>query len=152
MPKRLTNKEKCRRLGTGILQIIKDGKPHGRKDGSILTKPTIPCPDVLEAVVLKDVEEWLGKNRIMYDRNNTGVGQLNGMGNMYRYGIKSGGDIIGCLPNGIHFEIECKRGQGGEMNLDQQKRRTKVRQNNGIYLIVHSVEELECMMQEIDYA
>lgn len=146
MVKRITNKEKCRRLGVGIMQIIHDGRPHGRKDGSIPTKPTIPCPDVLEAVVLEDVEKWLSVNRIMFDRNNVGAGDLDGEG-IRRYGIKSGGDIIGCLPNGIHLEIECKRGKGGVLSLGQQNRGTKVRQNNGVYLIVHSAEELEIMMR-----
>jgi len=142
---RLTQAQKKKMLGKGICDIIHHGKPQGRKDGSVGTKPTVLCDDVKEDVVLDEVTSWLGKHRILYDRNNTGSGDLRGDGRMFRYGIKDGGDIMGCLPNGIHFELELKRGRGGTWSDGQQKRCAKVRTNKGVYLLIHGVPELETM-------
>jgi hypothetical protein len=144
-PKRKTKKERVRILGKGICDIIHHGKPQGRKDGSVGTKPTVPCADVKEDVVLDGVSTWLGMHRILYDRNNTGSGDLRGDGRTFRYGIKDAGDIIGCLPNGKHFELELKRGRGGSWSLGQQQRCDKVKLNNGVYLLIHGVPELETM-------
>jgi hypothetical protein len=144
--KRKSKKEQLRITGKGIIDIMKYGKPQGRVDGSIGTKPTVPCADVLESVVMEEVEEWLGARRIMYDRNNTGMGDIAGDGRKFRYGIKDAGDIIGCLPSGIHFELELKRGKGGSLSLGQQKRERKVNRNNGVYLIIHSANELEILL------
>jgi hypothetical protein len=133
------------RLGKGICDIIHHGKPVGRKDGAVGTKPTVPCDNVLESVVLEEVEKWLGRHQILYDRNNTGSGDIRGDGRTFRYGIKHAGDILGCLPNGIHFELEVKRGKGGTWSEGQQKRSGKVKCNNGVYLLIHGVPELETM-------
>ncbi|KKN71946.1 hypothetical protein LCGC14_0415920 [marine sediment metagenome] len=119
----------------------------GRKDDSIGTKPTIPCPDVPESVVLKNCLEWLHKRGIVCDRNNTGLIDVRG-GKML-FGIKGAGDIVGCLPSGRHFEIEVKRGRGGSLSSGQQKRKRKIMSNNGVYLIVHSVGELEKLLMSI---
>ena len=56
---------------------------------------------------------------------------------------------MGCLPNGRHFEVEVKRGRGGSLSSGQQKRKRKIMSNNGVYLIVHSVEELEKLLVPI---
>jgi hypothetical protein len=142
---RLTKKQKLKMLGKGICDIIHTGKPQGRKDGSVGTRPTVPCDDVKEDEVLTDVTTWLGMHRVFYDRNNTGSGDIRGDGHMYRYGIKDGGDIMGCLPDGTHFELELKRGRGGSWSEGQQKRCDKVKDNNGVYLLIHGVPELETM-------
>jgi hypothetical protein len=142
---RLTNAQKRYRLGKGIVDIMHTGKPQGRKDGSVGTKPTVPCDDVKEDVVMKEVTTWLTKHRILNDRNNTGMGDIGGNGRKYRYGIKDAGDILGCLPNGKHFELELKRGRGGTWSEGQQKRCANVRTNNGVYLLIHGVPELVAM-------
>jgi hypothetical protein len=142
--------DKMRRLGEGILHIRDHGygkRLPGRKDGGISTKPIIPCPDVVEAEVLKAVMTWLKRNRILCDRNNVGSGDLDNRGAIHSYGVKYGGDIMGCLPDGIHFEIECKRGSGGVLSMGQQQRRDKVRKNHGVYLVVHGLPELEFLMK-----
>jgi hypothetical protein len=149
MPKRKTKKEQTRILGKGICDIIHHGKPQGRMDGGVGTKPTVLCENVLESEVLKACMGWLKARQILCDRNNTGMGDIAGDGRKFRYGIKGAGDILGCLPNGKHFEIECKRGKGGTQSLDQQKRMKNVRANNGIYLIVHGINELERLMGEL---
>ena len=120
-------------------------KPNIKKP--IQTHPTIPCEDVLEHVVLSDCMSWLKKRRIVCDRNNVGMFTVPGSG-MCRFGIKFGGDIIGCLPSGRHYEVECKRGRGGSLSIGQQERRKKVLMDNGVYLVVHSVYELELLVEK----
>lgn len=146
----LKKSDKMRLLGEGILHIRDHGyetRLPGRKDGGISTHPSVPCPDVLEAEVLKAVMTWLKRNRIQCDRNNVGSGDLDNRGAIHSYGIKTAGDIMGLLPTGIHFEIECKRGRGGTLSLGQQKRRALIRKNHGIYLVIHGVAELELLMK-----
>lgn len=142
--KRQTVAQKKADLAVAIRQI-RDGTPvkrETRRDGSLLTSPIIPVPDKVEADVLSECLTWFKRKNILCDRNNTGSGTLGASG-FYHYGIKNGGDIIGVLPNGIHFEVECKRGKGGSWSAGQQKRCQDIVSNNGLYFIVHGVEELE---------
>lgn len=134
-----TNKQIFSAYSDQISQIVKNLK-------AIPTHPTIPCPDVLEHVVLADCMVWLRKRKVMCDRNNVGMFNVPGTSGMCRFGIKFGGDIMGCLPNGRHLEVECKRGSGGSLSVGQQVRRKKVLMNNGVYLVVHSVKELNKFM------
>jgi hypothetical protein len=114
-------------------------KPKRRaKDGSILTHPVAPCPDLLEREVLKQCLSWLRARRILCDRHDCGSGPGHA-----RYGIKGAGDIIGVLAGGRHFEIEVKRGRGGRLSKGQQERMQAVRAAGGVYEVVHGVEELE---------
>lgn len=131
-----------------MLDIIKNGRPDkGRKDGGIATHPVVPCADYLEADVADQCNRWLSSERIMWDRNNTGVGDIDGSGRKFTYGIKGGGDIIGCTPSGRHLEIEYKRGKGGVLSRDQQKRQKECARVNAIYLIVHGLPELKHFMK-----
>lgn len=77
---------------------------------------------------------------------NNGKGDLHGDGNIFTYGIIGAGDILGLLPDGRHFEVECKRGRGGRLSEEQQKRWKKIRENNGLYVVVHGVRELELLL------
>ncbi len=131
-----------------MLDIIKNGRPAKcRKDGGIATLPTVPCVDQLEAVVAVECIQWLIAQRIMWDRNNTGMGDIDGTGRKFTYGIVGGGDIIGCMPSGRHLEIEFKRGKGGVLSEDQQKRQKECARVNAIYLIVHGLPELKHFMK-----
>ncbi len=116
------------------------------RDGSIPTHPVVPVPDRAERDVLKDCMLWLARHRIFRDRHDCGAGNVSGAG-YATYGIKDSGDIHGILPNGIHFEIECKRGKGGRQSVGQQKRMADVRATNGVYLVCHGVSELEFYMK-----
>lgn len=130
-----------------IAEIVATGeKPKGAKDGSIPTHPVIPVPPLLEAEVLKECLSWFKVRRIYCTRHDCGAGDF-GYGYAV-YGIKGAGDIIGLLPNGRHFEIETKKGKGGRQATEQQDRQRDVRENNGLYFIVHGVEELEYYMKE----
>ena len=116
------------------------------RDGSIPTHPVVPVPELAERDVLKDCLKWLRAHRIFSDRHDCGTGNISGAG-IATYGIKGAGDIIGILPSGIHFEIECKRGKGGRLSAGQQERMAKVRVTGGVYLVVHGVNELEYLMR-----
>ena len=132
-------------------KAVRENRPvkrQGTKDGSIATHPVVPIPALSEAIVLKDCMKWLRKRGILANRNNVGSGQMGNSG-YYSYGIKNAGDIICLFPDGKHFEIEVKRGLGGRLSVGQQKRMAKVRENNGIYLIVHGTEELKHYLTDL---
>jgi hypothetical protein len=143
--KKQTVVEKCRDIFT-VFKKIRNGEPvkrEGTKDGSIPTKPIFDnLPNILESEVLKECLVWFKRNNILAWRNNTGSGTL-GMSGFYHYGITDGGDIIGMLPNGIHFEIETKAGKGGRWTVGQQIRSIEIKENHGHYFLVHGLEELE---------
>lgn len=128
------------------MKINQPPKRSTYKDGSIPTKPTtLTDKNQSEAEVLQECLKWLRKKGCVADRLNVGSGQLGSSG--YRtYGIIGAGDIVGILPNGIHFEIECKAGKGGRLSISQQRRQFKVQRNNGLYFVCHGVKELEYLM------
>lgn len=132
------------------IQGDKKVKREGTKDGSIPTHPVVPVPDLSESQVLILCKEWLQKHGILCDRNNVGAGQM-GTSGYYSYGIKDAGDLLDLLPNGIHYELECKRGNGGRLSLGQQKRMRQIRENNGIFLIIHGIQELEYYNDKYHY-
>ena len=123
-------------------------KRDGAKDGSIPTHPFGDTPDLPESDVLKGCLTWLRAHHILCDRNNVGAGQMGSSG-YHSYGIKDAGDIIGLLPNGTHFEIECKRGSGGKLSKGQQERWRNVVANNGLYFVIHGIGELEYYFEDL---
>lgn len=119
--------------------------PRRAKDGSIPTHSIVPVPPLPESEVLAQCLKWLRKHRVFCDRHECGAGDL---GHGYaRYGIRGGGDIIGILPSGQHFEVECKAGKGGRLSKEQQDRMRDVQSANGVYLVIHGVAELELLMR-----
>lgn len=147
-----TRTQKYNDLANAVGQIRR-GEPVkriGAKDGSIQTHPVIPVdPKKLEHEVLADCLSWLKKHHVFYNRHDCGTFQ-NQFGQYGTYGIKGAGDIIGMLKNnwGKHFEIETKRGSGGRQRKGQQDRMRNVRDNDGLYFVVHGIEELEHYMGE----
>ncbi len=135
------------------IHYIRKGKKvkrSGTKDGSIATHPLfiVTVPNLPEAKVLKNCMVWLKKKGILCNRNNVGSGQM-GESGFYSYGIKNAGDIVGLLPSGQHFELEIKRGKGGRLSAGQQKRMNDVRRSNGIYFVIHGVQELQYYFAEL---
>lgn len=113
------------------------------KDGSISTNPAIELAKKrTEQEVLKDCLLWLKGHHIFCNRHDSGSFQ-NERGQWGTYGIKGAGDIIGLLPDGRHFEIEVKKSSGGRLGLNQQQRMQNIRDNNGLYFVVHNIFELE---------
>lgn len=145
---RQTKATKFKRLAQGIANIREGRRPMPsiRTDGSMTTKPRVPCPDVPESEVSEGVLEWLTRHGCTVDRLNNGAGQLvnkNGsLSEFQQFGIKGGGDYIGMLPDGRHLEVECKKGSGGRLSKAQCKRLMRVRNGGGIYVYVHGVPEL----------
>ena len=146
--KKQTKKQKFADIAH-VFRQVRAGEPVkriGRKDGSIGTKPVVPvrCP-YPEKDVLHDCLVWLRKHGVFCNRHDVGGGYL-GTGTAYAtYGIVGAGDIVGVLKHrgGQHFEIECKAGKGGTLNKLQRKRMHQVRDNGGLYFVVHGVPELE---------
>jgi len=132
-----------------IIRLRQGKKPKRSraKDGSIPTHPVIPVPILPESDVLELCVRWFKKKHIYMRRHDVGAGDF-GYG-YATYGIMGAGDLIGLLPNGIHLEIECKRGKGGRLSEVQQKHRQRIIDNNGIYLIIHGDEELEYLLKGI---
>jgi len=152
--KRQTKAQKFNDLANAYHQMRR-GEPVkriGTKDGSIATHPVVPVdPKKLEHEVLTDCLAWLKKHHVFCNRHDSGSFQ-NDRGQWGTYGIKGAGDIIGILYKhrlvGRHFEIECKRGSGGRLDIGQQKRLKDVHDNGGLYFVCHGVEELEFLMGE----
>jgi len=149
--KKQTKAQKFNDLANAIKQM-REGKPVkriGTKDGSIRTHPVVPVdPKKLEHEVLIDCLLWLRKHHVLCNRHDAATLQ-NDRGQYGTYGIKNSGDIHGMLkPDGRHFEIETKRGSGGSLSAGQQKRMKQVRDNGGLYFVVHGIEELEFLMGE----
>jgi len=148
MSRRHTKKQTFAGYAEVINAIREDRKPDtGRKDGSIGTTPIVPVPDLPEAEVLKQVLHWCKTRRLAVDRLNNGAFEVS-PGKFYRYGITGAGDIMGMFADGTHLEIEAKRGRGGSLSVDQQKRKEVVEKNNGVYMIVHGIAELEAIMEK----
>ncbi len=141
--KRRTKKQKFQGIYDAY-NCIKQGttvKRSQAKDGSIATKPVVECPNIPEATVLQECLAWFKARGIFCNRHDCGAGDL---GHGYAtYGIKGAGDIIGVLRSGIHFEVECKKGKGGRLSAIQRQRWHDVHETNGLYLVIHGVEELE---------
>ena len=135
------------------VKCINEGKKVKRstyKDGSIPTKPVVPvrCP-YPEKDVVHDCLVWLRRHHIMCNRHDA-ASFKNDRGQWGVYGIKGAGDIIGIVGGyGTHFELECKTGKGGRLSPGQQTRQKDVNRANGIYYIVHGVEELEHYFRNI---
>jgi len=150
--KRQTKAQKYNDLANAIGQIKagKMVKRIGAKDGSIATKPVVPCPPDPEHKVKADCIAWLRKHHIMCSGHGCGAGVLEGAGYYAVYGIKDSGDIHGMLRerHGQHFELECKKGAGGKLSAGQRKRLHQVRDNGGLYFVIHGVPELEYYYRE----
>ena len=150
MTKKQTKQDKIRDLYT-VFKCLKENRPvrrSGRKDGGIPTHPTLPCANAPEAIVLKNCLRALKQLGLVHDRNNVGTGFIGGGGQMYSFGIKNAGDIIGAFRNGVHFEIECKHGKGGILSSGQQKRMKEIRDSNCVYIVAHSAAEMLSELQE----
>ena len=50
-------------------------------------------------------------------------------------------DLTGILPDGRRLEVECKRRHGGIQSDKQKEWEQFIKENRGIYLLVHSGEE-----------
>lgn len=71
--------------------------------------------------------------------NNTG--SIKGANRYQQYGFPGSPDILGILPNGQYLGIEIKTGNAVQ-NKNQKKFKRKIDENHGMFVIIHSMEEL----------
>ncbi len=137
-----TKNQKLAEAHTAYAHAKAGTKPsRGAKDGSIATRPVVPCPDLPElgkGGVQDLCYNWLKARRVFCNTHACGSGPGHAI-----YGIKHSGDIHGILPDGRHFEIECKRGKGGRLKAGQQEREIAVWVAGGLYYTVHGIPEME---------
>ncbi len=93
-----------------------------------------------ETDIVSECLEWLAINRIFAWRNNTGAIKVDGR--FIKYGKIGSADILGVLPDGRHLEVECKT-ETGTQKPEQKIHQRMVEKNNGVYLLVRSLEEMK---------
>lgn len=93
-----------------------------------------------ETKLKKNCLIWLNEHGIAAWPRNTGAYKI---GNSFiRYGKVGSADIEGLLPDGRHLEIETKSKTGVHRNK-QKDFQKMIERNNGLYLLIRSVSELE---------
>lgn len=95
---------------------------------------------VPEAVVLRGCLQFLTIQGIFHWRQNTGSTKIDDR--YVKFGEKGIADIIGILPDGVFFAVECKASTGGTQSIDQKKFQQKVDLSNGVYLLVNDLQRL----------
>ena len=101
----------------------------------------------LESIVLKQCLEYLQIRGIFVFRNNTGA--LKAGRRFIRFGFPGSSDILGILPDGRFLAIECKREKGGRLSEAQKDFISRINDNGGVAMCVHSLEELQENMRKI---
>lgn len=94
-----------------------------------------------ESEVLKQCLEYLRMRGIFAFRNNSGAVKMGK--NFVRFGLPGSSDILGILPNGQFLAVECKKENGGKLSDKQVEFLSRIKQNGGVAVCVHSVNELE---------
>lgn len=102
--------------------------------------------DKSESLILKECLELLALTGIFAWRNNTGGTKIGK--HFVTFGHPGSSDIISILPNGLFLGIEVKDKDGTQSPVQQVFQR-KVEENNGIYLLVRSKEELRTELYSI---
>lgn len=100
----------------------------------------------LEKTILRECKAWLTKHGIFHWRNQVGGFGLSG-GGYIQFGIKGLADVTGLLPDGQFFAVECKARYGGVQSIHQKVFQQMVERNNGIYILAHSVSDLEVLVK-----
>lgn len=93
-----------------------------------------------ESMIVNQCIRWLYDNRLFFYRNNTGAYKPEGSGRFIRYGFPGSSDIVGII-QGRYIAIEAKTERGKQS--DKQKAfQERVEASGGVYLLVHSLDEL----------
>ena len=94
-----------------------------------------------ESEVLKQCLEYLQLHGIFAFRNNTGA--LKSGRRFIHFGYPGSSDILGILPGGKFLAVECKREKGGKLSDLQIDFLNRIKENGGVAVCVHSVEDLK---------
>ena len=97
--------------------------------------------DKKENVVLSQCLSYLQIRGIFAWRNNSGALKIGRR--FIRFGLPGSSDILGILPNGQFLAVECKREKGGKLSDKQVEFLSRIKQNGGVAVCIHSVNELE---------
>jgi hypothetical protein len=110
-------------------------------------RPRRKTSGVLEAGVIRAVDEYLAAMRVPHWRMNSGALKTE-RGGFIRFGSKGMADFYAIGPAGISVWIECKRTEGGRLSEAQKEFLDCINRNNGIGIVVDSVESLESQLRE----
>lgn len=108
--------------------------------------------NIKEAVVLKQVEEWLTLHRIWHMRCNNAAGKAQS-GMFMRsftcngHSVKGVSDIY-AIKDGVSLWIECKRPVGGIISPDQREFLDAMNRNGAVGIVVNGIESLELQLKE----
>lgn len=100
-----------------------------------------------ESEVLKQCLEYLQLRGFYVWRNNTGSTKIGRR--FIRFGYPGSSDILGILPNGKFLAVECKKEKGGILSDKQVEFLNRIKENGGVAVCVHSVNELEKIITSI---
>ena len=95
-----------------------------------------------ETEIQAEIMTYLEYRGIECWRNN--VGRRGGIS----FGEKGQPDIEGCLPDGRYLGIEVKRPKG-KMSPEQKSFHIRIKRNNGVIFVAHSVEEVHEKLDEL---
>lgn len=99
---------------------------------------------ITEAMVLKDIQQYLSLKGIFHWRNNSGSFKPE-TGGYVRFGFKGSSDLLGVYPGGRMFCIEAKK-PGGALSDFQIEFLKSVRSKGGVILVAESVQDvIECL-------
>lgn len=95
-----------------------------------------------ESDVIRSVSAYVKRCRLCMWRQNTGSmsREYNGKVSYVKFGLKGAADFTGILPDGRRIEVECKR-PGGRQSPDQRAFQQMIEKNNGVYILVESLDE-----------
>lgn len=96
---------------------------------------------LLESQVQSQCLNLLRSMNVFVWRQNTGAFKVKDR--YIKSGIKGVSDILGIWPDGRFLAIEVKREKGGRLSEAQKEFLQEIKNNHGIAIVCHSVEELE---------
>ena len=97
-----------------------------------------------EGAVVRAVLDYLDIRQILWIRNNSGVARperKDGTKGFVRFGSVGSADIVGCLPGGRFFAIECKAGRGKLTPAQVDFQRKTIREG-GLHIVAYRVEDV----------
>lgn len=97
-----------------------------------------------EGSVVRAILDYLDIRQILYIRNNSGVARperKDGTKGFVKFGAVGSADIIGCLPGGRFFAIECKAGRGKLTPAQVEFQRKTIREG-GLHIVAYRVEDV----------
>ena len=142
-------------LGDFIVKL-RNAKLAGAEDPFDVVRPPAPKPKKVrkrrtpkenrETALVQNCLIHLKRQDIFAWRNNTGTLWVSGR--VVSFGKKGSADIIGLLPDGRFLGIECKVG-ANKQNDKQREFQQQIESNNGVYLLVYTLDELKMGLSDI---